>query len=829
VETELNVMEPESTCPKCGSPLVGEGAASICPKCVATMILGRTVQYFGDYELLEEIGRGGMGVVYRARQCSLNRPVALKMMIQGGFASPEFVRRFQNEAESAASLQHPNIVAIYEVGLIDGLHYFSMDYIDGPSLAEVVQEGPLPADRAARYVELVAEAIHYAHQRGILHRDLKPSNVLIDPFDLPRVTDFGLAKRLDHDLGPTLTGEVLGSPGYMPPEQAAGRHALVSVTSDVYSLGAILYHLLAGQAPFTDENVARIYERVQKEEVVSPRALNPGIPRELETICLKCLRKEPSQRYASAAELAADLKRWQTGERIAARSLAVGGELLRWCGAHRRKAFAAVALCLVAVGIGFGGWRLMSTASNRALSADGVWTLLRSQFSTSNATPSAPKYVAVSPQPSLGPGQRWTNSLGMIFVPVAGTSVRFSIWDTRVQDFQAFVAATFRPSWTRPSFEQGPTHPAVMLDWNEARRFCAWLTEKERLAGTLEPNQEYRLPTDLEWSAAVGLENEVGDTPQKRDRKVTNVFPWAGAQWPPSWGVGNYSPQMNVDAYDSTSPAGSFGANEFGLYDMGGNVMQWCEDFYDGQGTNCVARGAAFNTLRRDLLQSSARYAFRPVRRSPNIGFRCVLAPVGVSKSGVPSIEATTTAVSRPPAPGMVAAPPSGETPKTLQQQTSATSTATPASATNLVGADVTVSCSDGVRVLPLEVGQIRVSNATAVWTIGSVSPELAGWQFVSVTQHKLNAYDIRVNQDGILYVFGGGRAEAAQDIFAEIEVGKWEDARGAIRDSKFNFSFCFRRKVIAGETIRIQGKEIQIAAKHILLGSVPRSASRAK
>jgi formylglycine-generating enzyme required for sulfatase activity/predicted Ser/Thr protein kinase len=631
-------VESGNKCPKCGTSLSQEGGASICPKCAASLILGRTVQYFGDYELLEEIGRGGMGVVYQARQSSLNRSVALKMMIQGGFASPEFVRRFQNEAESAASLQHPNIVAIYEVGEIEGLHYFSMDYIDGPSLAEVVREGPLPAERAARYVELVAEAIHHAHQRGILHRDLKPSNVLIDPFDQPRVTDFGLAKRLDHDLGPTFTGQVLGSPGYMPPEQAAGRHSLIGVPSDVYALGAILYHLLTGQAPFAGENEAQVLVRVQKEDPTLPRTLNPGVPRDLETICLKCLCKQPADRYASAAELAADLRHWQKGEKIAARPQRVGGKLLSWCGEYPRAVFSAGLVLLAIAALGFGSWWVISRAPRSAAGSP------------------APTPPVVSPPPRLQPGQRWTNSLGMIFVPVAGTAAQFSIWDTRVQDYQAFVAATGR-LLGKPKFEQGPTHPAVMVSWDDAKAFCAWLTEEERRAGTLNAAQEYRLPTDLEWSAAVGLENESGSTPQERNRKIVNVFPW-GTQWPRPRDSGNYAGQ-GLDNFTNTSPVGSFAPNRFGLYDMGGNVPQWCEDFYDGQSGNRVLRGAGWNTRNReDALLSSARSRGRPGFRRSGAGFRCVLATGGVSAPQAQSGAASTAAGSPAATPAVVAPPP---------------------------------------------------------------------------------------------------------------------------------------------------------------------------
>jgi formylglycine-generating enzyme required for sulfatase activity/serine/threonine protein kinase len=583
-------------------------------------------------------------------------------MIQGGFASPEFVRRFQNEAEAAASLQHPNIVAIYEVGLIEGLHYFSMDYIDGPSLAEVVREGPLPAERAARYVELIAEAIHHAHQRGILHRDLKPSNVLIDPFDQPRVTDFGLAKRVDQDLGPTFTGQVLGSPGYMPPEQAAGRHSLIGVPSDVYALGAILYHLLTGQAPFAGESAAQVLVRLQKEEPTPPRTLNPGIPRDLETICLKCLRKQPADRYATAAELAADLRHWQKGERIAAQPQRAGGKLQSWCGEHPLAVFSAGLVALAVVQLGFAGWWFISRAHKSAAAspaaidtgtnsagttseevkapsnsqlADGSVSAPDAQPSAASpaADSSAVTPAATAPLPNLQPGQRWTNRLGVIFVPVPGTEVLFGVWDVRVQDYAAYAQANsgVNASWRNPGFQQGTTHPVVNVSWVDAKAFCAWLTRKEQAEGKLSGSQSYRLPADWEWSVAVGLSESRGGAPQDKDGKTPGVYPW-GNQWPPPSGAGNYGVSLNVDSYDRTSPVGSFGANRYGLYDMGGNVGQWCEDFFDGQSGGRMLRGGSWFRVDSAGLLSSCRLYRTPGVRSYGIGFRCVLV-VGGSAS----------------------------------------------------------------------------------------------------------------------------------------------------------------------------------------------------
>ncbi len=314
----------------------------------------RVLRYFGDYELLDEIARGGMGIVYKARQTSLNRVVAVKMILGGQVAGPDEIQRFHAEAEAAANLHHPNIVAIHEVGAHDGRHYFSMDFVAGTSLSALVRDNPLPAARAAVYTRKIAEAIHYAHQQGILHRDLKPSNVLIDQFDEPRVTDFGLAKRLESQSGLTASGAVLGTPSYMPPEQAAGEHHRVGPTSDVYSLGAMLYELVTGRAPFRAESPIETMRQVLDVEPAAPRLLNPRVDRDVETICLKCLQKEPERRYGSAQLLADDLGRYLRREPILARPIGQVERFARWC---RRDPWvaslgAAVALLLVAVAAG---------------------------------------------------------------------------------------------------------------------------------------------------------------------------------------------------------------------------------------------------------------------------------------------------------------------------------------------------------------------------------------------------------------------------------------------------------------------------------------------
>ncbi|MEX0712979.1 MAG: serine/threonine-protein kinase, partial [Pirellulales bacterium] len=274
---------------------------------------------FGDYELLEEIARGGMGVVYKARQVRLNRLVAIKMILAGQFATDRDVERFYTEAQAAANLRHPHIVAIHEVGEHDGQHFFSMDYVEGQSLSALVKDHPLPSRMAADFVQTIAEAIHHAHEQGILHRDLKPSNVLVDRANQPRVTDFGLARRIEGDSQLTATGTVVGTPSYMPPEQAAGKRGAMGPASDVYSLGAILYELLTARPPFQAATSLDTMLQVLHSEPVPPRLLNRAVDRDVETISLKCLQKDPRRRYASAQELADDLQRYSNHEPILAR------------------------------------------------------------------------------------------------------------------------------------------------------------------------------------------------------------------------------------------------------------------------------------------------------------------------------------------------------------------------------------------------------------------------------------------------------------------------------------------------------------------------------
>ncbi len=312
-------------------------------------VAGDLPRAFGQYELVSEIGRGGMGVVYKARQTRLDRTVAVKMILAGHLASAEHRRRFQAEAKAAARLRHPNIVHIHEVGQLHGQDFFAMEYIEGESLAQRIAQHAGNIETAVRLLGAVARAVDHLHRQGILHRDLKPSNILLDAEGQPYVTDFGLAKVLAPDSEMTATGVIAGTPSYMAPEQAAGRSGQLGPAADTYSLGAILYELLTGQPPFRRQNPLDTLMEVLGREPALPRTVNPRIPRSLELICLKCLAKSPEDRYTSAGALADDLERFARGEALQVRPPRLGQRLWSWT---RRQP--ALASRLGALGVFYG-------------------------------------------------------------------------------------------------------------------------------------------------------------------------------------------------------------------------------------------------------------------------------------------------------------------------------------------------------------------------------------------------------------------------------------------------------------------------------------------
>jgi WD40 repeat protein/predicted Ser/Thr protein kinase len=344
--------EHTSTCKTCGGPVIG----GHCSRCLFKITFGEEEvpltenetpwTRLASCELFEEIGRGGMGVVYRARQRGLDRVVAVKVLLRAQFAGTEERERFHREAQAAARLRHPGIVSIIDVGEDDGVPWFSMEHIAGKSLEQLVREHPMQASDAGKCVQSIAQALQHAHEHGVLHRDLKPSNILLDEENTPHITDFGIARIATSSTTAaqlTRTGQMLGSPGYAAPEQALAGSA--DVRTDVYGLGALLYHLLTGRPPFQGPTLDAILVQLRENEPLSPRKLNPSVPRDLETICLKCLQKAPEARYASASAVADDLDRFLDGGAILARPISLPGRLWRW--ARRHPGIAAMLVIIV--------------------------------------------------------------------------------------------------------------------------------------------------------------------------------------------------------------------------------------------------------------------------------------------------------------------------------------------------------------------------------------------------------------------------------------------------------------------------------------------------
>src|SRR5213082_1140569 len=399
VQTEITRETPTMLrviriCRKCGAKIFSDAPEGLCASCMLKIALGtfpeaavagvvdpgspdelsppnanpppdnKTTTHvagmlgeLGDYELLEEVGRGGQGVVFRARQKSLNRTVALKVISLGQWARKAHVKRFRLEAEAAARLEHPGIVPIHEVGERDGSCYFSMKFIEGGQLDEVARREPMPIRQAAELIAKVARTVHYAHEHGILHRDIKPGNILLDVKGEPHLTDFGLARLVESESSVTHTLDVLGTPSYMAPEQAVGNNAAVSSATDVYGIGAVLYQLLTGHPPFAGGTTYETIKLLEDTEPRPPRSLNPKIDRDLSTICLKCLEKDPKRRYGSALTLAEDLERWLKHEPILARHTGIIGRSRKWVRRNPASALLAASLIALASAAGWIVWK----------------------------------------------------------------------------------------------------------------------------------------------------------------------------------------------------------------------------------------------------------------------------------------------------------------------------------------------------------------------------------------------------------------------------------------------------------------------------------------
>jgi len=767
-------METSRFCPQCQQPLAPDAPEGLCPQCLLNAAAGPAPSGVGvglpddlidiaapaevakklpQFQILELLGRGGMGVVYKARQVQLDRIVALKILPPVDALSPDFVARFMREARALAKLNHPNIVAVHDFGESNGLYFIVMEYVDGANLRQLQHERRLTPAEALAIIPKICEALQYAHEEGLVHRDIKPENLLIDTKGRVKIADFGLAKMLRReplDMTLTVSGMSLGTMRYMAPEQM-DKPETVDHRADIYSLGVVFYELLTGELPMGH------FELPSQKASVDAR---------LDKIVLHALERHPERRYQQAREVQTDLetvastprsavaaeptasvppRRWQASPASRAKfwkyapivAGAVAVLLAVWSMLPRKTppavtparpvviAFAPVAATtpvavatpasvaatppialeeksfrVTSILVGSGTTPSLAVINGRAYSEgefvrmpkssgfpvrvrvqqiekdnvvlqSGGKTLVvplqrpepnkneggigETKTGVRNAGPresaAAPKTdtplaapikvetpIAAPAKVETLPAAPGANSLGQRFVPVG--DVEFCIWLTRVKDFEQFAQATKLKSsaWRSPGFKQGPDHPVVNVTWQEAIAFCAWLTEKEHQAGVLPPNQFYRLPSDLEWSKAVGLPAEMGKTPAARDMDIPDVYPW-GAAWPPPAGAGNYTGEetgsdVAIKGYNDgwrwTSPVGSFKPNQYGLYDMGGNVWQWCMDSWNAELPAKVLRGASWYCGKfKSSLLSSCRVHAAPDSTTDNYGFRIVRTSTG--------------------------------------------------------------------------------------------------------------------------------------------------------------------------------------------------------
>ena len=594
----------------------------------------------GGYRLIRKIARGGMGQVYEALQTTLDRKVAVKILTDELAHRPEFLRRFEREAKAAAALNHPNLVQVHDFGEADGRLFLVMEYVEGQDLAVRVREtGKMPVAEALEVIGQAALALRAAHQKSIIHRDIKPANLLRTRDGTIKVSDLGLAKVLTEqtpDL--TITSAGMGSPHFMAPEQAHGTRP-VDHRADMYSLGITLFYLLTGRFAYEGTTPYSIVLAHANTPLPSPADFGIELPAAVEAFLERLTAKQAEDRYQSYDALLADLELVKQGLPPATQSRQGGLSA-------RLKSLLAIVLMLV---LGLGGWRALIAIS-------------KSRTSTTKAATDAP---AKAPPPSAA-DTSFENSLGMQFREVGtleGGQKRLlaAIWKTRVQDFSAFVAeakydatqgmSSVGPggwswkergdTWKKPGFDQAPDHPVCGVSWQDAVEFCQWLTRSERQAGRIGTNDEYRLPTDAEWSLLVG----------------TNNYPW-GDTYPPAQGAGNYADadakttykkiETYHDGFTYTSPVGRYKPNRLGLYDVGGNLWEWCADWYrkelnseqvrqefpamndDGGGQALrVLRGASWHEENALYLSSAFRLRAGPDVRRDNLGFRCVLVVGG--------------------------------------------------------------------------------------------------------------------------------------------------------------------------------------------------------
>jgi formylglycine-generating enzyme required for sulfatase activity/serine/threonine protein kinase len=613
-----------------------------------------------QYEITALLGRGGMGAVYKGRQIALDRPVAIKILSnQLDEADASFAERFKNEARALGKLSHPGIVGVYEFGEAQGgLLYIVMEFIDGTDVAKMIaKQGRLHTEHAMAITAHVCDALAYAHERGIIHRDIKPANIMVGYDGVVKVADFGLAKMTHtQNSGLTQSGMAMGTLHYMAPE-ALMLGSAVDHRADIYAVGVMLYQMLTGKIP------QGLFEL--------PSLQIPGLDPRYDSIIGKALREDRELRYPRVLDMRHDLDAILTQpvvkvEAAAAKPPAAletqarpqrpGGQPYRPPQPEvivrtEKKSSPLLWVALIAMS-GIAGWLVLNKDSGKSSeeppSAPVSEAPVADDVNPSAITAGAPS-ATTSNSATATKEMPFVNSLGMKFVPVPitggptdGKRVLFSIWETRVQDYEAFISETKRP-FPKPRFTLGADHPAVNVDWHNAVAFCEWLTERGHRTGQLSSKDGYRLPTDHEWSCAIGIgdRENAAASPRDKNERMPGVFPWGGSSAIPPTGAGNYagaefngSPTWLAaagwkDDFPFTAPVGSSRDDTGGLFDLGGNVWEWCQDWDDPVKGIKVLRGGRWNDPRPESQMSSSRHWLPPSAVSDSAGFRVVLQVSG--------------------------------------------------------------------------------------------------------------------------------------------------------------------------------------------------------
>jgi serine/threonine protein kinase len=584
---------------------------------------------FSRFLLKRLAGPGSVGVVWHAWDESRPGDVALKFLPPLLQRDRQAMSVLRAAVERAAALRHPVLVRPHEV-LDDGEQTaIASEWVEGTSLAVLLKQRPrgcCEAGELAPWLHQLCEALEEAHRARLAHGELCPANLLIDRQGNLRLKDLALAMSLGESIRAASGGVVAnGRLACLSPQQLTGTTA---PADDLYGLGALLYELLTGLPPFYAGDIAaQILSRVpppvnqrRRELGMAPEAT---VPPAWEEVVAACLRKLPVERPASPREVLERLGLVARPPRPKALSIAPAPV--------RRPAWLIAAVVVAAVlGAALGAWY-----ARRPPPDDPVLQFMVRVPTPPPATRESAPVVSrqdAGAAPRLpAPGQPWTNSLNMVFAPLPGGRVLACVWETRAIDLAAFARTEGRvlPS---PGFPQRPDHPAVLVSWEDAQAFCAWLTDKERAAQRLRPGDRYRLLTDLEWSRAAGLPDEPGQTPAARNEAVQGQYPW-GSQWPPPPNAGNYARSLGTDPFPQTAPVGSFPENRLGFHDLGGNVWEWCEEEYRPGFPQRVLRGASWLNSGPQVLLSSLRVPQSPAFRSESAGFRCAVE-LGEAQAG---------------------------------------------------------------------------------------------------------------------------------------------------------------------------------------------------